>query len=216
MPLTVCLVAQSCLTLCVPMNCSPPSSSAHEDSLDKNTGVGCHSILQGIFQRRDWAQVSFIAGEFFTIWATLEAKYIADFKQFIMNVDIVFFKFLMLGIHWVSWICSFRDLSTLGNILAIISSNIYIYFFFFIILSAFSFPLPSGTPITCVRMLKVFLQITNAWLHFPRLFSVSFPSEFWVIYFCIFKLIIFNLRLHNIILYLHTSLYLWNLLLFSH
>ena len=45
----VCLVAQSCLTLCDPMNCSPPGSSVHGDSPGKNTGVGCHALLQGIF-----------------------------------------------------------------------------------------------------------------------------------------------------------------------
>ena len=31
------------------MDCSPPDSSVHEDSPDKNTGVGCHALLQGIF-----------------------------------------------------------------------------------------------------------------------------------------------------------------------
>ena len=46
----LCLVAQSCLTLCDPMDCSPPGSSVHWDSPDKNNGVGCHTLLQGIFQ----------------------------------------------------------------------------------------------------------------------------------------------------------------------
>ena len=45
----LCLVAQSCLTLCDPMACSPPGTSVHGDSSDKNTGVGCHAPLQGIF-----------------------------------------------------------------------------------------------------------------------------------------------------------------------
>ena len=31
------------------MDCSPPGSSVHEDSPGKNTGVGSHSLLQGIF-----------------------------------------------------------------------------------------------------------------------------------------------------------------------
>ena len=31
------------------MHCSPPDSSAHGDSPDKNTGVGYHALLQGIF-----------------------------------------------------------------------------------------------------------------------------------------------------------------------
>ena len=42
-------VAQSCVTLCDPMDCSPPGSSVHGDSPGKNTGVGCHALLQGIF-----------------------------------------------------------------------------------------------------------------------------------------------------------------------
>ena len=45
----VCLVAQSCPTLCDPMDCSPPGSSAHRDSPGKNTRMGGHSFLQGIF-----------------------------------------------------------------------------------------------------------------------------------------------------------------------
>jgi len=45
----LCLVAQLCLTLCDPMNCSPPGSSVHGDSPGKNIGVGCHALLQGIF-----------------------------------------------------------------------------------------------------------------------------------------------------------------------
>ena len=58
------LVAQSCLTLCNPMDCSPPGSSVHGDSPGKNIGVGCHALLQGIFP----TQVSSIAGGFFTIY----------------------------------------------------------------------------------------------------------------------------------------------------
>ena len=42
------LVAQSCPTLCDPMNCSSPGSSVHGDSPGKNTGMGCHDLLQGI------------------------------------------------------------------------------------------------------------------------------------------------------------------------
>ena len=45
----LCLVTHSCLTLCDPMDYSPPGSSVHGDSLGKKTGVGCYSLLQGIF-----------------------------------------------------------------------------------------------------------------------------------------------------------------------
>ena len=40
---------QSCPALCCPMDYSPPSSSIHGDSPGKNTGIGCHVLLQGIF-----------------------------------------------------------------------------------------------------------------------------------------------------------------------
>ena len=45
----LCLVAQSCLTVCNPIDYSRPGSSVHGDSPGKNTGVGCHALLQGIF-----------------------------------------------------------------------------------------------------------------------------------------------------------------------
>ena len=42
-------VTQSCPTLCDPMDCSLPGSSVHGDSPGKNTGMGCHALLQAIF-----------------------------------------------------------------------------------------------------------------------------------------------------------------------
>ena len=41
--LKVCRVAQQCLNF-QHLNCSPPGSSCHVDSPDKNTGVGCHAL----------------------------------------------------------------------------------------------------------------------------------------------------------------------------
>ena len=45
----LCLVAQSCLNLCDPMDSSPPGSSVHGDSSGKKTGIGSHALLQRIF-----------------------------------------------------------------------------------------------------------------------------------------------------------------------
>ena len=45
----LCLVTESCPTLCHPVDCSPPGSSVLGDSPGNNTGVGCHALLQGIF-----------------------------------------------------------------------------------------------------------------------------------------------------------------------
>ena len=106
----MCLDAQPCPTLCDPIDCSPPGSSVHGDSLGKNTGMGCQALLQGIFptqgsnpglphcrrilyhlshqesprilewvtilftrgssRPRNQTRISFIAGRFFTSWAT--------------------------------------------------------------------------------------------------------------------------------------------------
>ena len=63
----LCLVAQLCLTLCGPVDCSPPGSSVYGDSPGKNTGVGYMPSSRGSSQTRDQTQVSHIAGGFFTI-----------------------------------------------------------------------------------------------------------------------------------------------------
>ena len=42
-------VAQSCPTLCDPMDCRLPGSSGPWNFPGKDTGVGCHCLLQGIF-----------------------------------------------------------------------------------------------------------------------------------------------------------------------
>ena len=42
------LVAKSCPTLCNPVDCSSPGSFCPLDFPGKNTGVGCHFLLQGI------------------------------------------------------------------------------------------------------------------------------------------------------------------------
>ena len=45
----LCLITQSCLNLCDPMDCNPTGSSVHGDSPGKNIEMGCHALLQGIF-----------------------------------------------------------------------------------------------------------------------------------------------------------------------
>ena len=54
-------------------------------------GVGCHSLVQGTFPTQGSNLVSYIAGKFFTIWATREALAI----------------FLL---EWELWICQFDSL----------------------------------------------------------------------------------------------------------
>ena len=44
-----CSVTKSCPTLCNPIDCSPNRLLCPQDFPGKNTGVGCHFLLQGIF-----------------------------------------------------------------------------------------------------------------------------------------------------------------------
>ena len=62
------LIAQSCLTLCDPMDCS----ICPWNSPGKNPGVDCHSLLQGIFLT--WGLNLNLAGGFFSISTTREVQ----------------------------------------------------------------------------------------------------------------------------------------------
>ena len=66
-------VAQSCPTLCDPMDCSLPSSSVHGILQARVLEWGAISFPRGSSWPRDWTQVSCIPSRFFTIWATRES-----------------------------------------------------------------------------------------------------------------------------------------------
>ena len=63
------LVAQSCPTLCYPIDCRNPW-----DFSGKNTGAGCHFLLQGIFPTQGSNLGLLHCSRFFTIWATRDIK----------------------------------------------------------------------------------------------------------------------------------------------
>ena len=79
-------VAQLCLTLCNPVDCSPPGFSVH--------GVFQARILEWVaisFSRassppRDRTQVSCIGGRCFTLWATREAIWYIRWSHFITYI----------------------------------------------------------------------------------------------------------------------------------
>ena len=80
------LVAQSCPTLCDPMNCSLPGSSLSMGILQARMLEWVDiSFSRGSFWPRDGTQVSCIAGRFFTIWATREAQYSKEHNTYIWN-----------------------------------------------------------------------------------------------------------------------------------
>ena len=84
-PLTSCIsfhcipslncVSQSCLTLCNPMGCSPPGSSAHGILQARILEWVAMPFSRGSSRPRDWTQDSCPAGRFITVWATRGAPH---------------------------------------------------------------------------------------------------------------------------------------------
>ena len=66
------LVAQSCPTLCNPMDCSPPGSSVREIFQARILEWVAIFFSMGSSQPRDGTRVCYTAGRFFTDWATRE------------------------------------------------------------------------------------------------------------------------------------------------
>ena len=68
-------VAQSCLTVCDPMDCSLPGSSVHGIFQARVLEWDATSFCRGSFRPRDQTQVSRIVGRCFTVWATIQEKW---------------------------------------------------------------------------------------------------------------------------------------------
>ena len=100
----VCVVAaNSCLTLCDSLNCSPPGFSVHEDSPGKNTGVDSRSLLQGI--------LPISSGNFFTYMDSA-----VDLRGAPLQISGVlsasfFFSGILPCDHWLSWISKMNESS---------------------------------------------------------------------------------------------------------
>ena len=74
-----CEVAQSCPTLCDPMDCSLPGSSVHGIFQARVLEWVAISFSRGSSQPRDWTRVSRFAGRRFTVWATGKPSVIHTF-----------------------------------------------------------------------------------------------------------------------------------------
>ena len=68
-----CLVTKSCLTLCDPMDCSPPGSSVHEISQARMLEWVAIPSSRGSSQPRDRIHISCIGGRVLCSWASREA-----------------------------------------------------------------------------------------------------------------------------------------------
>ena len=67
------------------MDCNLPGFSIHGDSPGKN--AGCHALLRGSSQLKDWAQVSRTAGGFFMVWATREDPKKGMYLKLCLSLD---------------------------------------------------------------------------------------------------------------------------------
>ena len=104
----LCLVTQSCLTLCDPMDYSLPGSSVHGDSPGQNTGMGCQALLQGIFPTQGsnpCLMSPALSGRFFTS-ATWEAQPVYGQDQLLESP-----LFLQVAVTFspTSYLCDSRD-----------------------------------------------------------------------------------------------------------
>ena len=76
-------VAQSCPTLCDPMDCSLPGSSIHGIFQARVLEWVAISFSRGSSQPEDRTQVSHIAGRRFAVWATRESLFLStDWNSF--------------------------------------------------------------------------------------------------------------------------------------
>ena len=67
------LAAQSCPTLCNPMDCNPPGSCVHEILQARILESVAIPFSRGSSWPRDQTQIPYIAGRLLTVWATREA-----------------------------------------------------------------------------------------------------------------------------------------------
>ena len=97
-------IREAQLNICVCVSCSfvPDSLQPHGlqstrvlcpwDFPGKDTGVGCHFLLQGIFPTQGSNQVSCIAGRFFTVWGIKDVNFSRVF--YLAETDKLILKFI--------------------------------------------------------------------------------------------------------------------------
>ena len=78
----LCFIIQSCLTLCDPMDWSPPGSSVHGILQARMLEWVAMPFSKGSSQPRDGIQVSHMAGVFFTMEALLKQDPLPDTYSF--------------------------------------------------------------------------------------------------------------------------------------
>ena len=96
LPQPACLVTQSCLALCNPMDCSLTGSSVNGILQARILEWVATSSSRGSSWPRDRTPVSCITGRFFTVWATREAQTLPD----LVIINSAVMDSLILSLLW--------------------------------------------------------------------------------------------------------------------
>ena len=158
----MCLIAQSCPTLCDPVDCSPPGYPVHGILQARTLEWVAIPFSVGYSQLRDQTQVSCIAGRCFTIWATREV-HICQWQCHCLSSSHLLFIPLSPQVHFLHLgLCSCPENMFTSAIFLDSHMRINIWYLFF------SFWLTS-------------LCITGSrFIHYNRLRFISFYG--WVIF----------------------------------
>ena len=110
-------VAQSCPTLCDPMDCSLQGSSIHRIFQARMLEWVAISFSRGSSWPRDWTWVFHIAGRCFTVWATKEA---VIWLSAVLIIALVLTNSLVILAGWFL-LTDFKDhiISWIGTSLAV-------------------------------------------------------------------------------------------------
>ena len=92
-------VAQSCLTLCEPVDCSLPGSSIHGILQARILEWVAISFSRGSSPPRDWTQISHIAGRCFNLWVTREAPIYINNLYWYIYICIYMYIHIYVGVY---------------------------------------------------------------------------------------------------------------------
>ena len=99
-------VAQLCLTLCNPMDYTPPGSSVHGILQARILEWVATSFCRGSSRLRNWTRVSCIAGRFLTVWGTREAPW-KGFNPKQMDYQALWDEFCFCVVDCLKWLLTF-------------------------------------------------------------------------------------------------------------
>ena len=105
------MCAQLCLTLCDPMDCSPPGSSAHGISQARILEWVAMSFSRGSSHPRDQTNISCIAGRLFITGPPGKHLININFATYYDDFFFIFFLQASLIVVWIinsfAWMCAY-------------------------------------------------------------------------------------------------------------